>query len=279
MKVNIICSDGDGWIYGKFVRKLADLSKHAIEINSKNKCDVVHFIPYYEQRKVYGKSTAWFSHMELKEPLKSKFVSAAKEVNHCISHSQKYYSILTSCGIQNVSQIMPGVDLNLYTLRTNKRNKSSKLVVGFVGRHYTSSNRKNPVLLKKIGGLPFVDLRISGGKVKEKDMPDFYRQLDVVISPATIEGGPMCITESLAQGIPIVCYESVGVANEFDEGVLRVPFGREDIFIRRLEDMWKRQDHINIWRDSQQMERMRAQVADFTWESFVKGHDEIWSKM
>jgi glycosyltransferase involved in cell wall biosynthesis len=133
--------------------------------------------------------------------------------------------------------------------------------------------------LKKIAKLPFVEFCASGGKIKEADMPKFYRGLDVVVQCASIEGGSMAITESLAQGLPIVCYENVGVANEFDQGVLRVPFGREDMFLKRLEDMWESQDHINLWREPAQMEAMRTQVLDFTWENFTKDHDKVWKEI
>ena len=52
-------------------------------------------------------------------------------------------------GINNLAQIMPGVDLDKFQLRSWDRKLHEKLVVGYIGRQYSSSNRKNPNLLKK----------------------------------------------------------------------------------------------------------------------------------
>lgn len=279
MKVNIICGDGDGWIYGKFIRELKKHSKNNILVNSKEKADINYFIPYYEVQNIPGKTTAWFSHRENKEPLRSKFMSSAAQVDFCISHSKKYAKVLTDGGFKNVAQVMPGVDISEYTLRNESRKNSDKLIVGFVGRQYKSSNRKNPALLGQIARLPFVDLRVSGGKIKSEDMPKFYKQLDVVISPAIIEGGPMCVVESLSQGIPLICYDGVGVANEFDKGVIRVPFGETGLFIKTLKSMWSSNAHIDWWRSNEIMQQMRDQVVEFTWYNFAKQHDIIWDNL
>lgn len=280
MKINIVCSDGGGWIYGKFFKKFKEFSKHDILLNAKEKCNIIHNLPYYEFKKTNMLTTGWWSHQETKNFLRDLFISTAQQADFCMSHSKKYASLLASHGIKNVAQIMPGIDFDIYSLRPEKRKgPNNKLVVGFVGRHYQSSNRKNPALLKTISKLPFVDFRISGGKIKESDMPKFYQQLDVVIQTSLIEGGSMAITESLAQGIPVVCYENVGISNEFDCGVLRVPFNRGDVFIKRLEDMWKRKDHIEIWRNKEKMNEMRGQVINFTWENFVYEHDKIFDKL
>lgn len=278
MKVNIIC-ENDGWVYGKFVEMFEKHSRNTILVNSKEQCDMVHYLPYYlVPKKPVKLCTSWQSHMEAKNPLRSKFIQAAKTVTCAISHSKKYADYLKQCHVGRVEQVIPGVDLKAFTLRDIARPPSDKLVIGYVGRQYSSSNRKNPQLLSKIGKLSFVDLRVTGGKVKAHDIPAFYAGLDIVISPATIEGGPMAIQEALAVGTPVLCFGDVGVANEFSTGVIKVPLGDDDEYISRLEVMWKTKSYLH-WREAAQMKLMRDQVKHQTWDRFVRRHDSIWGSL
>lgn len=280
MKINIICSDA-GWIYEKFIDEFKKHSVHEIIVNSKLPCDVNHALPYYEPfPNNSATKTAWFSHQEGKQPLHDKFINAAKTVDFAFSHSKKYMCMLINeHGVNNIKQVMPGVDLNLFAQRGPRKSKTGKLIVGYVGRHYISSNRKNPGLLQKIQNLSYVEFRATNGKLQSKDMPGFYADADVIVSAATVEGGPMSVQETLACGTPMVCFEDVGVSNEFGEGIIRVPFGKEDIFLIRLLDMWQNKDHLNKWRDKNTMDNMRKQVEQFTWANFVLAHDKVWKEL
>lgn len=279
MKINIICTDV-GWIYSKFVTMFRTYSKHQILLNQQGEVDVTYYLPYYEAPLVpVHPSTAWMSHQEEKKDLKAKFVSVAKRVDCPISHSKKYADLLRDeYGVDTVRQVMPGVDLNKFQLRSSEILSHDRLIVGYVGRQYTSSDRKNPGLLEKIGKLPFVDLRITGGKIKEENIPKFYRSLDVTISPARIEGGPLSVQESLAVGTPVLCFDSVGVANEFNIGVLKVPFGDDEAFIKKLTKFWTTKRYEK-YRDLELMKKLRSQVEEQTWKNFVKMHDNIWESL
>jgi glycosyltransferase involved in cell wall biosynthesis len=282
VKINIICDEpNDGWIYSKFIKQFKKYSKFEILVNSKENCDITHYIPYYNVPKnPTHPCTAWFSHMEQKEPLRTRFFTSAKQVDCAISHSKKYADLLIRMGNKNTTQVMPGVDLDKFAPKDNYHeiNKNKPLVIGYIGRSYSSSNRKNPTLLNKISQLDGVDLRITGGKVKEEEMPQFYKDVDLIISPSKIEGGPMCIIEALAVGKPIICFDSVGVAEEFDFGLIKVADFNEERFIKIIED----------WRDGKLVlnppkilatEKMREQVIKYSWETFVNKHDEIWNKL
>lgn len=275
MKINIACSD-TGWIYDKFIQEFQKHSKHDILRNAPVKCDVTHYVPYYEVPKakhIPGPSTAWFSHQEGKDPVKAKFLSAAKTVDVAISHSKKYADFLRDKGIGSAIQVIPGVDLDKFKLRDVSKPRD-KLVVGYVGRQYTSSNRKNPTLLNKIAALPFTFFKTTGGKLKPDEIPEFYASLDVVISPAIIEGGPMAVQEALACGVPVVCFENVGVAQEFNLGVLKAK--DSDDFIGILERLHTTKEHFVWWNNPDTMERMRKQVEKQTWKRFAQEHDKIW---
>ena len=70
MKINIVCSENTGWIYNKFIVMFRQYSKHQILLNSKEKCDLTHYLPYYESvGKPVHPSTAWMSHQEHRSDL------------------------------------------------------------------------------------------------------------------------------------------------------------------------------------------------------------------
>ncbi|MFA5023392.1 MAG: glycosyltransferase [Patescibacteria group bacterium] len=255
-------------------------SKHQIFVNSSEQCDVAHYLPYFEKATNNAHPcTVFSSHQEQRKDLFDKFISCSKTADVAITMSKKYTDILTCAGA-NVVQAIPGVDSGKFALRQAERPTSkNKLIVGYVGRQYASSDRKNPRLLERIAAQQsFVDLRISGGIVKEQDLPKFYASLDAVVSPSKIEGGPMSIVEGLAVGVPIICFESVGLADEFNEGIIKVKFGDADAFMARLERFWATKEYME-YRKYDTMLSMRKQVENLTWENFVKKHDEIWSSL
>lgn len=283
MKIGIFCSDVN-WIYGKFIQELRKHSVNEIVLNKKDVvCECYHYIPYYEcPENPKHPCAAWFSHKEDRKDLSNKFISAAKSVDFAISQSKKYMNLLqTEYNINNIVQIVPGVDLQEFNFRGagNSLVGKNKLVVGYVGRHYSSTTRKNAELLKKIGKLPFVELRVTGGKMPENKVPEFYKQLDLVISPATIEGGPLCLQESMAVGVPVVCFESVGMADEFADVINRVPMTGNiekdnEAFVQFLKDVWTKK---KIPFDDALA--MRKKVAQFTWKNFCLNHDKLWERI
>lgn len=277
MRINIVCDD-HGWIYDKFISEFKNYSRHEITRNSKHDFDVVHFLPYYTYDKKIASDkpcTAWMSHREARKDLKAKFDAVAKAVDVPLSHSKKYADLLKQYGAK---QIMPGVDLDRYKLRYWDAPDRNKLVVGYIGRQYTSSARKNPALLKRISELDFVEFRTTGGNMEADKIPSFYADLDFVISPATIEGGPMAITEALAVGVPVICFEGVGVANEFHEGVIRIPNNSANAFVDKLKQMWRSKMH-KTWYNYNVGKRLREQVEQFTWKRFAEEHDKVWESL
>jgi len=281
--INIICDEaGAGWIYSEFIYWFKKYSKHEILINEKDdtKYDMIHFLPYYLQVKTSKPSTCWLSHQESKNPLHNKFITSAKSINIGISHNKKYATMLKDdFQCKNIVSIIPGVDTSVFTIRSQERPKNPKLVVGYVGRSYSSSNRKNPTMLKKISQLPFVDFRATNGNLKANMIPSFIQQCDMIVSPSFYEGGPMVIQQALSCGTPIQCFSGVGVANEFKWGVSKVKFGDSDEFIRQIEFFWDSEHYIDPHRDLDVMQKLRSQVEEQTWQKFVEAHDKIWSSL
>lgn len=276
MKIGIICSD-ISWIYGQFVSSFESYGQFEYIRNPKVDCDVYHYIPYYEVPKIkhIGRPcSAWFSHQEIKDPIRSKFLSAGRAVDLAISHSKKYADLLRENGTAAI-QILPGVNMDRFKMRSEKRpGNIEKLVVGYCGRLYTSTSRKNPVLLKQISELPWVDFRATDGKLELGKIPEFYANLDLCISPAVVEGGPMAIQEALAVGCPVLCFENVGVAQEFGLGVLKVPMDNK-LFIKKMLEFKKSQKHFK-YRNLEIMKKLRVQVVNYTWQKFVEEHENQW---
>lgn len=281
MKINVVCNDS-GWIYDRFIEAFKKHSRHKIIRNSKRPADVTHYIPYYEVPKaaqLSSKTTAWFSHQEVtNKALHNKFLSAGTLVDCAISQSAKYMRVLQQNGAQWVEQVMPGVDLDQFTLDKAIYPDKEKMVVGYVGREYSSSNRKNPQLLSAIAKMPHIEFITTGGKLKLADIPNFYGKIDLLVSPALVEGGPMCIQESLAMGKPVLCYDDVGVANEFKMGVITVPFNNSNMFLRTINEI-RLNKIYRTWYNDRMAQETRAQVEKYTWEKFVEAHDEIWEKL
>jgi glycosyltransferase involved in cell wall biosynthesis len=187
----------------------------------------------------------------------------------------------TEYNINNIVQIVPGVDLQEFGFRGtgNSLVGKRKLVVGFVGRNYSSTSRKNSELLKKIGKLPFVELRVTGGKMPEHKVPEFYKNADLIISPSIIEGGSMAILESAAVGVPFVCFADVGMADEFADVINRIPRTGiiekdNEAFVQFLKDVW-----ANKKIPMDDALAMRRKVAQFTWKNFVESHDKVWERI
>jgi len=280
LNINVVCGEANGgWIYSQFIDQFRRYSKHTIVVNSKTKCDLTHYLPYFElNEKPPGPSTSWHSHQELKNPLHNKFITVGKLVDVAISHSKKYADILKSHGVSSAVQVIPGVDTSKFKLRdTVRKAKTTKIIVGYIGRAYTSSNRKNPSLLNRISKLPYVDFRTTGGKLAPNSIPNFYAGLDMTVSPATIEGGPMAIQESLSCGVPVVCMNGVGVSDEYSDGVYRA--NDNNHFVKIIKRVHDEGLHIHDLRKPEIMSKLRDQVIDQTWKVFVQKHDEIWSKV
>ena len=70
-----------------------------------------------------------------------------------------------------------------------------------------------------------------------QDLPDFFKSLDVYVSTATIEGGPMTTLEALATGVPVVIPEGVGLHDELPrvDGIHRYRAGDADDLARAVD--------------------------------------------
>ncbi len=276
LDINVIATGSDlQWIYGTFVEKFKEYSKYKIEVNSYRRSKITHYLPYWlvpdEVCEVKHPSTTFCSH----PANMAKFIDAAKEVNYAITMNEVYTKLLIDKGINNVMKIVPGVDFEQFKLRQGKeKHRDEKLVVGFIGRIY---GRKRPDILSQIEDLDFVDFRSTNERLDKDEIPGFISELDLIVSPSTMEGGPMAILEGLASGVQILCFENVGLSDDFETGVITVsPIGDSKAFIQRLKEFYAN-DERSIYLNKAIMHKMSSQVP--TWKYFVERHDEVWSEL
>lgn len=255
MKVNLIYEPG--WILERFAKQLQKHLDYVVLQDSPNKHKINYFLPYYLLQKGSWKSVGWFTHREERPDLKAKFKWSALNADFCIVQAKQYLELINGWGIKNTKQIIPGVSLNRY---------KPKLILGYVGRMYTSTDRKNPEMLNFVSSLPYVELRCTDGKIKEKDMPDFYNGLDAVFVPSKIEGGPMCLYEGLACGKQVIAPAGVGVVNEYSAGIIKY----------KNEDFSSAKNVIKKIYDKKML--LRKQVEKDTWKKFALEHDKVFGR-
>lgn len=254
-KVNIIYENG--WVLENFAKQLKKRLPYVVFQENPTKHKINYFMPYYLLQKGSWKSIGWFTHQEERPDLKKKFEWAAKNADFCISHSKKYAELIRSWGIKNVEQIVPGVSLDKY---------KPKVVLGYVGRLYSSTDRKNPEMLEFVKSLPIVTLKATNGKLREDQLPDFYNSLDAVFIPSTIEGGPMCLIEGLACGVPVIAPAGVGSIDEYGEGVIKYKKGNKDAAKQAIKSIYYKKL------------KLRKQIENHTWDSFAEEHDKIFGE-
>lgn len=275
-KINIIITGSDlsySIIYIKFTEVFKRYSRYNIVINSIEEADLIHYLPYYNvpEQGIQYPSTAFLSH----PAVMPKFINSASLVNCAITMNKQYTELLIDAGIKDVKMIVPGIEMDIFKLRSPPTNaiKKEKLIVGFTGRP-PIPDRKSPQILDAIEKLHFIDYRWPEGKLTEKEVAQFYSQLDVIVSPSMMEGGPMAIIEGLAVGVPTIYFNKVGLGDDFKIGTIGVPTKNKQAFIDRIISFYKDEEWL-YWERKNIMYEMRNQISD--WKYFVEKHDEVWS--
>lgn len=165
---------------------------------------------------------AWRTN-EIFKYVKSYFVTSAKldEIYENINKEKKY-------GIIN-----DFVDLNLFKpINRTKFINDKKIIIGWAG----NSNFIGPNGEKDLKGVnyilkPAIDELVNEGYnielkladsaekiISNKDMPNFYKEIDIYVCTSSTEGTPMPVLEAMASGIPII---------STDVGIVKEAFGDE----------------------------------------------------
>jgi glycosyltransferase involved in cell wall biosynthesis len=206
---------------------------------------------------------AFFTHLEeFHEEAMEWYWKVAGQVDHRVCMSKPYVELFRQHGFDTgVSLISPGVDHDRFT---------PKLRIGVVGRTY-ATGRKGEGLVQQVMDLPGIDWHFTGtgwpGPAKfvpENQLPDFYRSMHYILVPAHYEGGPMCVLEALACGIPVIA-PPVGWVPEYPH--IEFKTGDADD-LRRV-----------LTRLLDERKALAATVVSESWDEWARKHHELFQQL
>lgn len=246
MKVNIVTEREDqSWILRKIALKLQEYNGWQIKNIIDETADINYFINYALYTPVRTMKAAWFTHPENKA-----FYDIAKMTDIRVCQAPQYAKQIDG------HTIVPGVD-EIF---------KPKLVIGICGRWYPSG-RKGDDIVKAVRGLDFTEVKFThpswgtGEKVEFEDLPEFYRSIDYLLVPSTLEGGPIPVGEALACGTPVIAPKSVGNMELFN--VVDYKAGNAENLAKKLWSLYTEKLKI-------------ANTAPYSWEVFAQKHYELF---
>jgi hypothetical protein len=140
-----------------------------------------------------------------------------------------------------------------------------KLVLGFVGRIYWRHLRKGQDVLAKLKEFDWLQIKQTEGKLKLKQLPNFYNSVDYVLVTSRVEGGPLCLLEGAAMGKKIICPKDVGLAGQFPEVIIGYNFDDwENSLVNILKDLYQKKYDVAKY------------VEKYTWDRWIDEHDKFF---
>lgn len=250
MRVHIVCKD---WkrdrVLPRFTRHLVRRLGWSAGRKPDPRADLNHWMPYYEGCRFPDfdatPTAAYITHLDdpgAEPELYRQFTEAAARASLRVCMNEATRVELEAKFGPTVAPALP-VELDHFTLKQEPPGKPP--VVGFSGYGYRSGRKGGELaetLVESFGDR--CRFQASGRrwpcptkKYRWKDMPGFFRALDVYVCTAAIEGGPMTTLEALATGVPVVVPEDVGIHPELPEmaGIFRYRTGDADDLGRALD--------------------------------------------
>jgi len=193
MKLNIVTeTKQQRWVLRNVADDLARVIPGAVVSTKVNpEADVNMFVNYALYEPVNTMVTALFTHRETTGPVKDRFDTVAKEVNHCFAMNM------------HTLKLLPVHKSSLMWVWPSPLFYKDKLVIGVCGRDY-KSGRKRMSWIDELRNIPFVEVRTTEGKLAWEDMPAYYDGLDYLVVISDNEGGPIPVVEALARGCPVI---------------------------------------------------------------------------
>lgn len=258
--VHVVLSD-HGWIIEECARHLEERLPYISVGNDPDPAaELQYYVTYSARReRVSPIEVALFTHRE-EDPVAARlFDETAMAVDHVVAMSPATDHLIEQLGIRHRSCISPGVDLDRFRPR---------LKIAVVGRTY-HTGRKGEALVRSVMDLPDIDWHFTGSGWPEpglhlaaEELPGFYRSMDYVLVPATNEGGPMCVLEALACGVPVIASE-VGWAADYPH----IAFERGSASSLRAV----------LERLLAERFALREHVAGVTWQNWADAHDRLFA--
>jgi glycosyltransferase involved in cell wall biosynthesis len=209
-----------GWILetiAQAIAREAENQSHRFSVRIVNSptdtADLTFFLPESAYRPLNKSITVtYLAHKEVHPGAAALFEDIAKKSDYCITSSSKYQQILKEDGAKKVFKISLGVDTTLFI---------PKLKLGVVGRTY-GTGRKGETLLADLAGMPMIELHFTGegwpypaDHYSNSDLARFYQNIDYLLVPSLIEGGPASLLEALSAGCPVIAPTDIGLVEDF----------------------------------------------------------------
>lgn len=228
-----------------------------------DRADLTFFLPESAYRPLkHSITVTYLAHKEDHRGAADLFEEVARKSDYCITSSTKYQRILEADGAKKVFKIHLGVDTEMFV---------PKLKLGVVGRTY-NTGRKGEHLLAEIAGMPMIELRFTGegwpfpaGYYSTADLSKFYHDIDYLLIPSLIEGGPVPMLEALSSGCPVIAPSGIGLVEDFPH----IPFQRGN-----AQDLRRVIENL-----LQKKLSLRASVLESSWSNFAKRHLEVFSEI
>jgi glycosyltransferase involved in cell wall biosynthesis len=189
--------------------------------------------------------------------------------------------------------IYNGVDTDHFTINLDKKDRQEEIRVFFSGNLI---HRKGAQWLPEIAKLLDKKIKIfytqglraqsiltdlpnlqSIGPVSFEDMPDRYRQMDILLMPTVREGLSVAVLEAMACGLPVVASNCSSLPEQIDDGRggFLCPVGNAMAFAEK----------INLLADSPKLRNEmgkynRAKVqAHFSIEKMIAGYEQLFCEL
>ncbi len=254
-----VVGPGDGWVLERLARRLVERIAGAEfvtwEPRLRAQTRIVYYVNYALFHRPSGRiDVAFFTHLDERQG----FLERARAVDCCVCMAKTYADWLTERGVANVVHIPMGFDGERYRPR---------LVLGVVGT--LDHPRKGRGLVERLQSLPFVDVRVTEGKVPEAELPAFYQVLDYMVIPGTVEGGPMSLLEGLGMGKPVIAPRGVGIVPEIgaSEYVRLYPAGDAEALVRLVTASYEEKC------------RPRRLVEERSWDRWAADHERLFRRL
>lgn len=228
-----------------------------------DRADLTFFLPESAFRPLkHSITVTYLAHKEDHRGAAALFEEVARKSDYCITSSTKYQQVLEADGAKKVFKIHLGVDTEMFV---------PKLKLGVVGRTY-HTGRKGENLLAEIIGMPMVELRFTGegwplpaDYYSTADLVGFYNEIDFLMVPSLIEGGPVPMLEALSSGCPVIAPSDIGLVEDFPH----IPFQRGN-----AQDLRRVVEEL-----LQEKLKLRASALENDWSSFAKRHLEVFAEI
>lgn len=273
--VHVVTEAAPGWILRRIAEELCQRLGWTIDTKIDDAADVNYFVNYalYDPE-CKTATAAFFTH-----PEDDLFWTVAEAVQLGIHMAPQYAEqVEKQIAGARTHVCVPGIDSQF----------TPRLRIGVCGRRY-ATGRKGDKLVAEIvdrcadvadfvlfhqtwsGIFQSAKRNVAIERFDFAKLPAFYRSIDFLLVPGSLEGGPMPVGEAIACGTEVIA-PPVGNVEVFDDGtddssIVWYETGNAEDLETAIRDLWEYRHKTSL------------NAIDFTWENFCKEHDFVFDKI